>query len=247
MKRIPVLILFLALFAGGCARKESALTDSREQLADVSLKTPEEAVTHYLGGVAQNDVRKILQASAINEMGGNFKFALYAERLRVINPTYLSPAEYPLYAEINKAQLSSQILNQVKNLSYSLLSGEKMEGGIIQADAERVSRFIKDVDPQRLSKLEIKKIDLPNKKVMAEAGYLENAARVAKGYGADESTERVVLFSFEQNYYYLGFTLLRYGTNWKIANQVSQLAGTSVLGAAQGITEAEFERIINGQ
>jgi hypothetical protein len=57
----------------------------------------------------------------------------------------------------------------------------------------------------------------------------------------------VALVSFEQNYYYLGFTLLRYGTNWKIANQVSQLAGTNVLGAAQGITEAEFERMTSGQ
>lgn len=247
MKRIRVLILFLALSACGCARKESAWTDSGERDGGVAFKTPEEAVAHYLGGVAQNDVGKILQASAVNEMGGNFKFAVYAERLRVINPTYLSPAEYPFYAEINKAHLSSQILNQVKNLSYSLLSGEEMEGGIIQADAERVGRFVKDVDPQRLSKLEVRKIDLPNKKVMAEAGYLENAARIAKGYGADESTERVALVSFEQNYYYLGFTLLRYGTNWKIGNQVSQLAGTSPLGAAQQTTEEEFGRLISGQ
>lgn len=247
MKRTPLLILFLALFAGGCARKESAWTDSRGPADGVSFKSPEEAVTHYLGGVAQNDVRKIFQASAVNEMGGNFKFAAYAERLRVINPTYLSPSEYPFYAEINKAQLSSQLLNQVKNLSYSLLSDEQTGGGIIQADAERVGRFVKDVDPRRLSKLEVRKIDLPNKKVMAEAGYLENAARIAAAYGADESTERVALVSFEQKYYYLGFTLLRYGAGWKIANQVSQLAGTSALGEAQQTTEEEFGRLTSGQ
>ena len=246
IKRIPVLILFLALFAGGCSRKDTAWTGS-DQAADVAFKTPEEAVTYYLEGVARNDVRKILQASAINEMGGNFKFALYAERLRVINPTYLAPAEYPLYAEINKAHVSSQILDQVKNLSYSLLSGETIEGSVIQADAERVSRFVKDVDPQRLSKLEVKKISPPNKTVMGGAGYQENAAKIARGYGAEESTERVALVSFEQNYYYLGFTLLRYGANWKIGNQVSPLAGTSALGAAQKTTEAEFERITTGQ
>ncbi len=246
MKRIPVLLLLLALFAGGCARKDSSLTGS-DQAADVTFKTPEEAVTYYLEGVARNDVRKILQASAIKEMGEKFKFALYAERLHAIIPTYLAPAEYPFYAEINKEQVSTQILNQVKSLSYSLLSGEQLEGSVIPADAGRADRFIKDVDPQRLSKLEVKKISLPNKTVMNEAGYVENAARVAKGYGADEATERLALISFGQNYYYLGFTLLRYGASWKIANQVSPLAGTSALGTAQQTTEEEFERLTTGR
>ena len=67
---------------------------------------------------------------------------------------------------------------------------------------------------------------------MNDARYLENAARLASIYGADESTERVALFSFEGNYYYLGFTLLRYGDNWKISSQTSPLAGTSALGTA---------------
>jgi hypothetical protein len=43
VKRIHVLILCLALFVGGCARKDSSLTGS-DQAADVTFKTPEEAV-----------------------------------------------------------------------------------------------------------------------------------------------------------------------------------------------------------
>lgn len=247
MKRIPILILSLALFVGGCSKNRENAWPASDQAAGMTFKNPEEAITYYLEGVAQSDVRKILQASAINEMSGGFKFALYADRLHAINPTYLAPAEYPFYAEINKAQVSSQILNQVKNLSYSLLSGEQLEGSVIQADAERANRFVKDVDPQRLSNLQLKKISLPNKTVMSDSKYLENAARIAKGYGADESTERLALLSFGEKYYYLGFTLLRYGANWKIGNQVSPLAGTSALGTAQQTTEEEFERLSNGQ
>ena len=250
IKGIPVLILFLTLFAGGCARKDAAWTDSKAQTADpaadVTLKTPEEAVTHYLEGVARNDVRRILQASAVNEMSAKFKFDLFAERLGAIDPVRnLSPAEYPFYSEINKSQLSFQILSHVKNLSYGLLSGEEMDGTIFKADAERVNRFVKNVDPQRLSRLEVRKISPPNKTVMNDARYLENAARNARIYGADESTERVALFSFEQNYYYVGFTLLRYGTNWKIYSQDSPLANTSPLGTAEKTTEAEFESMTN--
>src|SRR5437868_14888703 len=109
--QVSILILFLALFTAGCSRTDTTRT---------AFKTPEEAITYYLDGVAQNDIRKILQACAINEMGGNFRFDLYAERVGAWNPTEnLSPTDHPFYSEINKTYLSSQILKQVKNHSYS--------------------------------------------------------------------------------------------------------------------------------
>jgi len=221
------------------------------QAIDVTFKTPEETITWYLDGVAQNDISKILQACAINEMGGKFKFDLYVERLGgvMIPGQFLSPTDYPFYSEINKISVSSQILNQVKFLAYGLLSSEKVDDGspILNMDTERVNKFIKDVDPTKLSTLEIKKIGLPNKTLMSDAKYIENAAQIAKIYGADESTERVALFSFEQGYYYIGFTLLRYGENWKISSQSSPLAGTSVLGTPKKITVEEFDSMTNSQ
>jgi PBP1b-binding outer membrane lipoprotein LpoB len=249
-KRIPILIIFLALFAANCSRADTnrptSTTQSPEQTSDVTLKTPEEAITYYLDGVAKNDIRKILQACAINEMSSNFKFDLYTARLNGMNLQYLSPSAYQFYVETNKTYLSSQILNQVKNLSFALLSGEKIDGSpIFPADAERANRFVKDVDPQKLSKLELKKISLPNKTVMNDAKYLENAAKTAKLFGADESTERVVLFSLEQNYYYLGFTLLRYGGNWKISSQNSPLASTDALGTPKKTTAEDFENMVS--
>jgi hypothetical protein len=203
-----------------------------------------------LEGVAQSDIRKIAQACAINEMSEKFKFDQYTERLRAFLPVQSqSPAEYPFYVEMNKMQLSSQIFNRVKMFAYSLLSSEKVdEGATIVLDAEateRISQFIKDVDPKGLAQLELKKIGLPNKKLMNDARYLENAAKLASIYGADESTERVALFSFEGNDYYLGFSLLRYGENWKISSQTSPLAGTSVLGTPTKTTAEGFEEMFN--
>ena len=246
-QRISILILFLALFATDCSRTAS-IVQAPDQINEVSFKTPEEAITYYLDGVARNDVRKILQACAVNEMGGKFRLDLHVERLGSMNPmepAYLSPTNYPFYSEINKWYLSSQILNQVKNLSYSLLSNEKLDDSYFKADAERVNRFIKDVDPQRLSKLEIKKISLSNKTAMNDARYLENATKIARTFGADELTERLALFSFEQNYYYVGFTLLRYGTDWKISSQGSPIAGTDPHGTAKKTTEEDFDSMID--
>ena len=106
---------------------------------------------------------------------------------------------------------------------------------------------MKDIDPKRLSSLGVKEIGLPNKTLMNSAKYQANAAKMALIYGADESTERVALFSFEQNYYYLGFTLFRYGENWKISSQSSPLANTNVLGTPIKISADEFDSMINSQ
>ena len=229
----------------------AAPSQPADQANDVTFKTPEETITYYLDGVAQNNLSKILQACAINEMSGKFNFAYHVERLGgVMSPgQFLSPTDYAFYSDINKVTVSSQILSQVKFFAYGLLSSEKVGDGslILNMDPERVNKFIKDVDPTKLSNIVVKKISLPNKTLMSDPKYIENAAKSASLYGADESTERVALFSFEQSYYYIGFTLLRYGENWKISSQSSPLANTNVLGTPIKITVEGFDSMNNSQ
>lgn len=241
-KRILILVVLVALLTAGCSGSASAPV----------FKTPEDAIARYFEGLAQSDLQKIAQACAINEMSEKFEFDSYTARLRAFLPFQSqAPAEYPLYVEINKAQLSAQIFNRVKLFAYRLLSQEDVAGGgtiVLPEDAtERISQFIQDVDPKKLAGLELKKIGLPNKPLMSGAKYLENAAKLAGIYGADESTERVALFSFEGNDYYLGFSLLRYEDNWKISSQVSPLAGTSAMGDPTQTTVDEFEKMISGE
>jgi len=248
-KNFSVLMVGLVIVAFAFAQLACGGTTA---LAPIPVfKTPEEAITSYLEGVAQSDIHKISQACAINEMSEKFKFDLYTGEWMggAFNPFQsLAPTDYPFYVETNKMQLSSQIFSRVKILVYSLLSSEKEDGSLIMGmDAERINSFMKDIDPKRLSSLGVKEIGLPSKTLMSSAKYQANAAKMASIYGADESTERVALFSFEGNYYYLGFSLLRYGDNWKISNQISNLAGTSALGTPQKTTIEEFESMINGK
>ncbi len=199
-------------------------------------------------GVAQADTSKILQSCAINEMSEKFKFDLYTERLKALLPSQsLAPASNPFYVETNKTQLSAQVLGRIKILVYALLSNEKVDDGsvISNIDTERINSFMKDVDPKKLASLKVEKTSPPNKTQMNSASYQNNATQNALVYGADESTERVVLFSFAQNYYYVGFTLLRYGDSWKISSQTSALAGTNALGAPTKTTVDEFDSKFN--
>jgi hypothetical protein len=245
-RQVLIFIVCLALLTAFYSRVVTTVTAQNQ--IDVVFKTPEEAITFYLEGVAQGDVQKSLQACAINEMSENFKFDLYIERVQAFSPFQtLAPSNSPFYVELNKAQLSSQISNQLKVFAFSLLSSEPVsDGKIIRMDIEKATSFMQDVDPKRLAQIEVKKIDLPNKIHMNSAKYLEATAKIASTYGADESTERAVLFSFEQNYYYIGFTLLRYGENWKISSQNSVMANTNALGVPVKTTLEAFESMING-
>lgn len=246
-KRISIVILLLLCIALSCSQMATPIATA-DQITSVVFKTPEDTITSYFEAIAENNSQKILQSLAINEMSENFHFDLYTERVGIFIPTLsLAPSEYPLYVEANKMKLSGELMDQMKFFAYSLLSTEPVDESVpIKLDPERIKSFMEDVDPGRLSSLEIKSIDLANKKTMNTTQYLENAAVIARVFGADESTERVALFLFEEKYYYVGFTLLRYGESWKISRQNSAMAGTNALGIAHSTTPEEFETMISG-
>ena len=210
--------------------------------------TPEAAITAYLDGIKQQDISAILTATSVDEPAQQFDFQAFADRLQAMPLlTSPAPAEYPFYAEMNRVRRQNEILGQVRNLAYSLLSTEAIDGNIIaNPGSERVQAFVTDVDPSRLAGIELVKIGAPSPDLLSSARFQENAAKQAAIYGADELTERVALLSFEDKDYLLGFTLLRYGDGWKVMYQTSNLAGTSALGTVEPTTPDEFAGLIGG-
>jgi hypothetical protein len=210
--------------------------------------TPEDAVRAYMSGVANADADRILRATAIEEVSSAFRFDLSAERLNaMLLFDSLAPADYPFYADVNRAMQSARVLRQVQMLAYSLLSSEKIDGtAIVPVDRARAEAFISEVDPSRLGGLTIADIRFPNAKFEHATRYLATSALRAGTYGADELTERMVLFGFEGKLYDVGFTLLRYGEGWKVLEQDSALGGTDSLGTAQPTTAEDFDRLTAG-
>lgn len=246
-KQALLTVVSLAFLAAGLLGTGPIAT-AQDQAGDVSFKTPEEAITFFMQAVAQGNVPQIMQASAINEMSEKFRFDLQADRLQVLMIQFPAPSDYPFYVEINKAQFSGEILNQVRNLAYGLLSTEKgmLDGRVVPIDTEGTVRFMKEVNPERLAQLQVMETGLPEPEIAHTERNLDNWNRQAQVYGADELTERVVLILFEGSYYYAGFRLLRYGDNWKISSVTSALGGTSPLGTPQRTTKQEFQELVNG-
>ncbi len=214
--------------------------------SSASFSTPEAAITAYLDGVKQQDVNAIFAASAIDAVAQDFDFQAYADRLQAMPlVTSPAPAEYPFYAEMNRVRRQNEVLSQVRNFAYSLLSTEAIDGSITaNPGAERVQAFVAKVDPSRLAGIELIQVGAPSPDLLSSTRYQENAAKQAAIYGADELTERVALLSFEGKDYLLGFTLVRYGDGWKVMNQTSNLAGTSALGTVAPTTPGEFAALI---
>jgi hypothetical protein len=214
-----------------------------QSLAAAGAATPEDAVRAYLAGVVHADANAILEASAIEEMATGFRFDLLTERLNAMLPTTtLAPANYPFYADVNRATQSSLLLGQARNLMYSLLSFETIDGSVIApVEAARAATFVEQVDPARLANLEVLDIRPADPYFAEKPVYLENTAKQAAVYGADEQTERVALVSLDGATYAVGFTLMRFDDSWKVSSQVSNLAGTTSLGTALPMSVAEFD------
>ncbi|MEO8607621.1 MAG: hypothetical protein ABI690_07055 [Chloroflexota bacterium] len=241
-KRILILITGLALLLTAIGGASLAAAPPN-QTSTVTFSTPEDTITSFFEGVAEGDFSKILQACAINEISENFHFDLNIDRLQAFLPSQsYAPTDYPLYVELNKAQIASRIASQVKILAYSLLSTQDIDYSLMtRMDVDTALSFMNEVDPSRLANLEVQEIHLSNPKHMSDTRYEENAVKIARVYGADDSTERLALFTFEQNYYMLGFTLFKYGETWKISSLSSPIANTTELGGAGKTTKEEFE------
>jgi hypothetical protein len=247
---ISVLLMIAALLTGGRpgASAPTNIPTSPAPAAAASLPsaTPEDAVTAYLDGVARQDINQILGASAIEEPAANFDFRRYVDRLQAM-PLMVSPAPAsdPFLIAINQARRENEILSSVRNLAYSLLTGETIDGSMIaNPEPQRVDAFVTALDTSRLAGIELVQIGAPLPDLLNSERFQANAAEQARIYGADELTERLALFTFEGQPYVAGFTLLRYGTDWKVMSQVSNLAGTSALGTVQATTVAQFEDLI---
>lgn len=219
------------------------LTAARLLAADLS--TPEGAIAAYIEGVADRDFSAILAATSAENMSKGVDFAVLVERLRLLTPRMPSPSTDDFFIEINKTDFTGQIVGQVKFLAYGLMTtNDILEGKSVQMDAAGADDFASVVRADRLSGLELVKVGIPSPRTVNSERYQLNATKIAKVYGADASTERVALISFEGLNFAIGFQLLQYGDEWSIMGQSSPISGLSPVGVPKRVSPEEFENMV---
>ncbi len=249
----PLILAALAILAMVPATSTLASYDPRRPHPEASLvdtvgaTTPDLAVRAYIQALAAGDLAALLDATAIDEMAAGYRFDLLTKRLGAWTPSTLPPSDYPLYAAMNREFLESRLLGQTVQLAYSLLSDQPTgEGAGIQMSDAQVDFFLADVDPARLASLELIDSRFPDPKWEHDERAVANAQQTAATYGADEWTERLALVSFDDALYEVGFSLLRYGGEWKVQGQSSAYGNMSVFGAARPTTKELYERHVSG-
>ena len=235
---------------GDAVSKESInneIDNTSVQNKDVNnFTTPEAAIEHFVNAIKNNDVKGALETCAIDESSEGYDFIGTANRLKVLMPTInLAPSNYKMYIDINKLIQAASIGNQIKLFVYSFFTTEGLDGKpVVITSDNQATDFVSAVDPQGLSKLILKEVGIPDKSIMYSEKNIENFNKHAQLYGADEQTERVVLYELNGEYYCGGFQIMRYKNNWKIISLYSNLAGQSPYGTVTKITQVEFEQIL---
>lgn len=205
--------------------------------------TPEEAIAAYIEGVADRDLEAVIAATTVDNKSKLFDFVASVDRLKALIPTRaLMPATDPLFVKMNKAGLTASVAGQVQYLAYGLMTttniseSTKMDGA---GAADLVSTFRAD----RLGSLELVKVGIPKPELMNSATYQFNANQIAKVAGADASTERLALLSFEGLPFVVGFNLLKYDDEWQVDDLSSTLSGLSFR-QSKRVTPDEFENML---
>lgn len=204
----------------------------------VTFATPEDAVAAYLQGVKDADAAEILGASAVDQMAAGVAFAAYIDRIQAWTMQAPAPATDPFLSDLTLAQQQGMLLGQVRNLVYGMLTDIDLSGGIVSpVDAAWAEALIDQLDMERLAGLAVGEVVLPNPELMAGDRYRESVAKQAAIWGADEMTERVATVTLDGTDWLVGFTLLRYGDDWRVAYQSSPIAGTPSTGAPMPVEE----------
>ena len=214
-----------------------------------AFDTPEAAVREYLVGVANADIEQVVGASAIDGMTEGYRFGQMVERLRGYQPMAPGPVHSPFFAGAQQADWTSALLRQARTLAYSLLAAETLGEGlelrpVLDVGSDWADGLIADLDESRLSDLVVMDVKLPEPELYETTSNLENMARMANIYGADERTDRVALIRFEGDTYLVGFALLRYSDDWGVSDQISPIVdGLSYSGAASRVSADLFSEI----
>ncbi len=221
------IVLACCLTGNAAAQDQSGLTIIKRDFA-----TPEAAIRHFVDRVIANDLYGALEACAVNE-ADVYDFRALTKRLNAMMlSATLGPSKGPLMTQINRVNLAFNITRQIKFMVFSLLINDegRLDVPIGNPTDANIDSFIAAIDTQRLSELQLMKVSIPHSEMMNSPDYRKNALQTALTYGASEFTERVALYSFGGRLYIGGFSLLKYGQNWRISTLSSPLLGPSAFG-----------------
>lgn len=109
--------------------------------------------------------------------------------------------------------------------------------------AAKVIATLQGMDWNKLRGLKVVRVDVPHKPLMSRADVIQLLKEQGAVWGAEDLTERIALVQLGDEHYICGFSILKYGSSWRLKDLTSNIASESGyrLGVPEKITPEEFE------
>ena len=202
----------------------------------VDTSSPENVVGSFYEKLEDQDMEGALACFSSEEAAKKFDYESYVDLYDSEDQSTLMPSEDTKIQLINERKLEGQAADQIASTIRVIGLGEdtgkrSIQGvGSWQELGVEKEDYIESVDTGNLKDLTVERVELAAQKTQNQDETQERLEQEAKVYGADERREYVALFTVGETSYIQGFTLDRYGEDWKIFSLTSELAGTSSYG-----------------
>ena len=224
---------------------------------------PEDAVLHYLDGLREQDIGKMISAYAVETYIDHFD--LKAQLVRVgMHDIYMVPPmpnSGILLREINiesrKKQIVESILWQITSIclpgqdfSRNVALTSENGGEEVSVFVERIEKAIGALDFGTLKLMHFTPPEQVNE-LYASEGYQERIRAMIAPLGADELRGVIAFFIVDENFCVLACDAIRYGDRWfihRFNGNIGALTGldpipSGVLAIPQGELTNRFEEL----
>jgi hypothetical protein len=234
-----VSVVLLALLIPALPLRADSSADKVFTIAEKNFETPEECIRYFADRLSVNDLAGCFAACAINETD-RVDFIRYTKYLNAIVASTPLPGSTPMFMQMNSIMKMSQIAFQMKIMIYRMCSNLPVVDQVVSSPSDDdLSLFVSNTNARNLAGLKVEKIRLSvSAEILNSERARTNAVRQAAVYGADDSTERVVLYKLRDRWFKGGIRLLKYGKYWKIDSLLSSYSGIPAGGMAVSGPEA---------
>lgn len=213
-------------------------------ITEGTFATPEEAVRHVAGRLAEGDVDGAFQAVAITSPAQNWDQVAYSDRLRAITPQDPPNPKDPFFTSSFTLWRLSQVGGQIRNVALSLVLPEDLEAisdyqAVPLTDDLTAQTVVDAMQVGQLTGLTVEQVGVV---ALSESDrYQENMAQQLQAMGAQEMKEVGVLYGYDGQTYLGGATVVRFGERWLIWTLSSAMMNTEVSGALVPASAQDFQ------
>lgn len=202
----------------------------------VDTSSPEGVIGSFLDQIGDGEMEGALSCFSSEEAAEGFDYIRYVKVYDSEDADTLLPVEDQSVQILNQRKLEGKAAREISSTLRVLGIGEKAG----ELSAEGVSPWKKlgvsgksykeKVNTDNFKEMSVKRVELAAQKRQNQDEAQKKLERQAKVYGAEERREYVALYTVGETSYIQGFTVDRYGDDWKIRSLTSELAGTSAYG-----------------